>query len=185
MAFLGSSRGLAPTSNRERQRMTEERKQKTLEESFRGHYKRRAAETTHQVSLPFVVGKDHLAYTRRLKRSRSEQYKNGNSQKHSPEKLFEQGRRSEELIWKVDSKSDISLRKRVIKSLEDKNKRVLTRSDASSHSSSTSDFLSESDSGESTDEERKFDSDERQTDFQNPMKARKKAMPYSSFVSYI
>lgn len=173
MAFLESCRGLAAAESKEWLKTSGERKHTTLEESFRGHYKRRVAETTHQMSLPFVVGKDHLMFTTRLKANKSENKKR-EYQKCSPERLAKREREKEDMIWKTtkEVKNDISLRKRVIRSLEDKNNRVRFQGgDSSSHSSSTSDFFTESDSGESTDEEVKFGRHERRGEYGRSTKA--------------
>ena len=69
----------------------------TLEESFRGHYKRRNEQTINHVALPFVGGKDLVA---RVTRQQQNKNTNGSRKRRSNLQQSDKEQREQDIIWK-------------------------------------------------------------------------------------
>jgi hypothetical protein len=140
----------------------------TLEESFRGHYKRRNEQTMNHVALPFVGGKDLVA---RVSRQQQNKKTSGSRKRRSNLRESDKEQKEQDIIWKntIDVNTTNNIRNRVMHSLHEKKKNIVLprnafnnanadcNSNSETHSSSTSDFLSsETDSGaDASDEEQK------------------------------
>ena len=93
-------------------------KYNTLEESFRGHYKRRSAQIT-KAALPYVIGNDANAATQKLERLHRENVSVSNKRRQ---------RADGKDIWKIsrrETSKNTSVHEKLLSSLKQKN--LLTR----------------------------------------------------------